>query len=476
MVQKKGDLLKFKLINTTKMKKTITTSALALSLFLLMGLGNVFAQDKLGSDPDKCRTNLSIFYEYAKVKNYDAAYEPWKWCLDNCPASNISIYSQGIKIAEDRYEKASAGEKAAAGKLIDQVYENRIKYFPQNLGKVYSDWASSVEERGGSKEDVFKKLDAAFNSDPADMSVRNLATYFQEVTDRNKDNNVQKVFDTYDDVMETVNVKIGDLSKELDKLNAIDSTGAKLSAKDKRTWKNNQINLKALSQVEVVLDQIVSEVATCERLIPLYEKNFDSKQDDGKWLRRAASRLNEKECTDAPIFEKLVQQYAKVEPSPEASILVASILEKKGKVTEANKYRKEAVDLEKDPYKKAKYLFDIGYTYRRSSPQTAASYARQALQYQPSMGRAYLLIASAYAASANSCGTDEFSKRMVYVAAANKAAQAKRVDPSISSTADKYVSSYMANAPSKKDVFIKGIPSGTPYKIGCWINEMVKVP
>ncbi|MCB0485338.1 MAG: hypothetical protein KDC47_03990, partial [Flavobacteriaceae bacterium] len=77
------------------MKKSITT--LAMSLFLLVGVGNIYAQDKDGAEPEKCRTNLSIFYEYAKVKNYDAAYEPWKWCFDNCPASNITIYTQGLK-------------------------------------------------------------------------------------------------------------------------------------------------------------------------------------------------------------------------------------------------------------------------------------------------------------------------------------------------------------------------------------------
>ena len=456
------------------MKKSITT--LAMSLFLLMGVGSIYAQDKYGSEPDKCRTNLSIFYEYAKVKNYDAAYEPWKWCFDNCPSSNISIYSQGLKIAEDRYEKAAADQKAAAGKLIDDVYQQRIKHFPQNLGKVYSDWAISLEERGASGQQVFEKLDAAFKADPADMSVKNLAKYFQEVTNRYKDSDTQKVFDTYDDVMEAVNVKLNDLTEETDKLNAKDSTGVKLTAKESRTRKNNEINLKALGQVEDVLDGILGEVATCERLIPLYNKNFEEKKGDAKWLRRAASRLNAKECTDDPIFPKLVEAYVHAEPSPEAYVYYARVLEERGNKTEALKYQKKAVDLETNPYKKAEYLYKIGTTYRKGNPSVAASYARQALNYQPSMGKAYLLIASAYAASANSCGTSEFEKRMVYVAAANKAAMAKKVDPSISSLASKYISSYMGSAPSTKLIFTEGKQSGASHRVGCWINETVKIP
>lgn len=441
-----------------------------------MGMSNVYAQDKYGADPEKCKTNLSIFYEYAKVKNYGPAFEPWKWCFDNCPESNLNVYSYGLRIAEDRYEKAPQGEKVAAGKLIDEIYTKRIQYFPKNLGKVYSDWAISLEERGASKNEIFEKLEAAFKADPSGLSVKNMAKFFQEVTNRNKDTNTQKVFDTYDDVLEAVNVKIDGYTKELDKINAKEAKGTALSKKDARTQKNNGINLRGLGQVEAILDQIIGEVATCDRLVPLYHKNFDANKSDAKWLRRAASRLFSKECTEDALYPKIVEAYVNAEPSSDAYIFYADILEERGKTGEAMTYRKKAIDVETDPYKKAKYLYEIGATYRRRSPSTAASYARQALQYQPSMGRAYLLIASAYAASANNCGTDEFSKRMVYVAAANKARTAKSVDPSITSTANKYIQSYDANAPAKKLVFTMGLTSGASYKIGCWIGETVRIP
>ena len=91
------------------------------------------------------------------------------------------------------------------------------------------------------------------------------------------------------------------------------------------------------------------------------------------------------------------------------------------------------------------------------------------------MGAAYLLIASMYASSANSCGTDVVSKRMVYVAALNKALKAKAIDPSISRVANKYIKSYSNNLPSKKDLFVAGIEAGTSHKIGCWIQETVRV-
>ena len=113
---------------------------------------------------------------------------------------------------------------------------------------------------------------------------------------------------------------------------------------------------------------------------------------------------------------------------------------------------------------------------KKGRKSEARSYCYEALKYAPSNGRAYLLIATMYASSANSCGTDVVSKRMVYVAAVNKAVKAKSVDPSISGIANKYIKAYSGNMPTKKDLFVAGIASGTPHKIGCWINETVRVP
>ena len=39
--------------------------------------------------------NLSIFAESAKVKNYEAAYEPWMKVREECPSINLAIYSYG---------------------------------------------------------------------------------------------------------------------------------------------------------------------------------------------------------------------------------------------------------------------------------------------------------------------------------------------------------------------------------------------
>ena len=231
-----------------------------------------------------------------------------------------------MQIANHRYKTAAGGQKETESQLIDKVYTMRIEHFPDNLGKVYSDWATSLEERGKSKDEVFDKLDKAFKAGPERMSIKNLAKYFQEVTDRNKDSNTQLVFDTYDDALDAVNKKIEGHTRSRD---ALEKKGVdNHTKKEKLKYKNDGINLRGLGQIEGILDQILGEVATCDRLIPLYNKSFEEHKTDAKWLRRAASRMNAKECTEDALYPKLVEAYVAVEPSPEAYILIASILEK----------------------------------------------------------------------------------------------------------------------------------------------------
>jgi len=492
----------------------LTKTVLAIVMFLLTGATfSIHAQDKYGSEPDKCKTNLSLFHEAIKMKNYEAAYEPWKWCLDNCPQASKVIYSDGLKMAEDQYDQAAGlmdvkkGEKvqtndyifAVENKYFDTskgnkeamnqyalevilVYNMRVKNFPDNLGKVYSDWANflfkrAVLEKIQLRDEIFDKLGQSFRADPAGMSVKNLAKYFQTFTDIEKDTNPQEVFDLYDDITEAVGMKMDKYSKELDALNLKVEKGETLSSKDQKKKRAREVNLRALGQVEGYLDNTLTEVATCERLIPLYKDSYEKNKSNVTWLKRAVSRLNQKDCTDSSIYGTMVEAYVNAAPSSDAFVFYAGILMDKGESSKAIEYFNKAIELESDNYKKAKYYYRVALIMKkRGSRVESRKYAKLALKERPSMGSAYLLISNLYAASANTCGTDEISKRMVYVAAADKARQAKAVDPGITSTANKYISSYMASAPSKKLVFTEGLKSGAPHKIGCWINETAKIP
>ncbi|WP_188598615.1 hypothetical protein [Polaribacter pacificus] len=449
--------------------KKITFIILALTLLTNANVNAQSAQD--------CGVLYNLFKGHVQTKEYDKAYPQLLELMKSCPTLSKNVYIYGERLAMARFDAASNKQEAAA--LVTQIYKQRLINFPkEDPAKVHNDYASFLaENKLASSDEIFALLEKAYAIDPSRVSPKNIYKFFQGVTNRNKDTNPQKVFDTYDDVLESVQEKLDDYSKKLAALNAKVDAGQALDKREERNVRAYTINSKALGTIEGSLDAIIVELSTCDRLIPLYTRDFEANKDNAKWLKRAVSRMYAKECTDDPLYEKLVEAYVAADPSPEASVFFAGILYLKGKESEAMDYYKKAVDQETDPFKKAKSLYKIAQLFSKKGQKSRSrDYARQALKFNPNMGNAYLLIAGLYGTSINECGSNEFEKRMVYTAALDKAKRAAAVDPSISSKASKYIRNYRSHEPDKKLIFNMGLKSGDSYTVKCWINETVKIP
>ena len=447
---------------------------LFLGVFLFLGINAINAQ----GNQRECTIKYNLFKGDYQSKKYDDAYPNWIYLMDNCEKLSINIYKYGDKLAKERFKTASDKNTAAA--LVKRVYEQRIKNYPtKDVAKVHSDYATFlVKNKLASDDEVFVILDKAYSLDPTRMGVKNIYRYFQGVTDKNKDTNPQKVFDTYDDVLESVAEKLADYTKKRNALNKKLEAGQELDKREKNNLRAYTINSQSLGQVESGLDKIIIVLSTCERLIPLYNRDFEANKNDAKWLKRAVSRMFNKECTDDPLYEKLARAYADASPSPEAYTFVAIVLEKNGDTAGAAAMSLKAFELETDPLKKANFKLKLAQAARKKGQNSKArSLAREAIALNPNSGKAYLLIASLYASksSVNNCGKNEFEKRMTYVAAYNKAVKAAAVDPSMRSVARRFTRNYKANFPSSKVLFTQGVKVGDPFTVKCWIGEKVKI-
>ncbi|MDP5105232.1 MAG: hypothetical protein NWQ31_03585 [Polaribacter sp.] len=435
-----------------------------LAVTMLLATAKTNAQDDAKIE---CTIKYNLFKGDYQSKKYDDAYVNWMYLMDNCKDLSVNIYKYGADLVQDVRKDPT---------MAKRVYEQRLQYFPdENPAKVHSDYATYLaDNKLASDQEVFVLLEKAYEISPQDMGVKNIYKYFQGVTDKYKDGNPQKVFDTYDDVVESVGEKLDDYAKKINELS--DSTRV-LDAKEQRRLEAYQINSTALGTIEGGLDAIITEIATCDRLVPLYQRAFEENKNNAVWLRRAVSRLFNKECQDDPMFETLAKAYAEATPSPDSYSFYAGVLEKNGDASGASAMRQKAFDLETDPIKKSRYKLKFAESARNRGQLSAArSLAREAIRYNPSSGRAYLLIARLYQSSVNSCGDGEFEKRMVYAAALRQAEIAASVDPSMSSVARRYIDSYRSNLPSKTVIFTSGVAPGSSYTIKCWINETVTVP
>ena len=217
------------------MKKQIILFA---SLFLFLGLNVINAQ----ATQQECTIKYNLFKGDYQSKKYDDAYPNWIYLMDNCPTLSINIYKLGDKLTEARFKNAT--DKVEAAALVKRVYTQRLEHYPKNdPAKVHSDYASFLSENKLATDDeVFVYLEKAYKIDPTRMGVKNIYRYFQGVTDKFKDSDPQKVFDTYDDVLESVSEKLADYAKKLAPLNKKEEAGEELDKREARNLRAYTIN------------------------------------------------------------------------------------------------------------------------------------------------------------------------------------------------------------------------------------------
>ena len=456
-----------------------------LLLFIISSL-NVFSQSS-----EDCLSNLSIFAEYYKVKNYDSAYEPWMQVRNNCPKMNVAIYTYGKRMLESFIkENKSKGVDGEADVIKYQndllkLYDEWLENFPQYkgrtiIGEIISNKAQAmVDYKLASNQEIYNVFDKAYNQDRASFDdPKPLYNYFKVYFQLYKDGGVsmENIFDKYEEISERFEEVIDGYAKQLDKLIKKEDSGESLSSREKSNKRAFGINSNASSTYLRNLNAIIAKESTCENLIPLYRKNLEENKSNPVWLNRAASRMDSKDCSDDPLFVELVELLHNLNPSANSAYYLGLLNDKKGNNSEALRFYNESIDLETDNIKKARISYKIATKFKATKQYSKSrQYARSALDYQPSMGRAYLLISNLYAASANNCGTSQFDKRAVYWLAAKEARKAASVDPSIKRTAVKTAESYEGRAPTKTDIFTEG-NAGKVISFNCWIGLSVTVP
>ena len=436
---------------------------------------------------DECLEQLSIFAESAKIKNYQAAYEPWKTVLDNCPTLNVATYQYGELILKDFIEKSTTEEEKTKY-LTDllSLYDQWLENFPirkgvKQEGKIISNKGQAMLDNGvKDKSLIYDTFDYAFNNDPESFTnPKSLAYYFQTGYDLYKDGtkiDLETLFEKYEELTEKFELLKTNISKNIDVILKKEESGTALTSREARNKRIYDTNSNAVSAYLRLIDQLIAKEATCDILIPLYSKNFEENKNNPLWIRRAAGRLDGKECSDDPLFVTLVEQLHKLEPSADSAYYLGILNDKQGNSADALKYYQESVSLQTDNYKKANILYKIAVKFKNSGRRSSArDYAEQALSFQPSLGRAYLLIANMYADSANGCGDTQFNKRAVFWLAAQTAQKAGRVDASLKKLTATTVAAYNGRAPSKTDIFTEG-NQGATISFSCWIRRSVKVP
>ena len=370
-------------------------------LFVSLNVSSQINEDDINS--------LSIFSEYVKAKNYDAAYQPWMELRERNPKFNSAIFVYGERILKHMIKNSAGDQKVDYINDLVKLWDEKRNNFPNKtpLGDVMAKSAQLLHdymsELNMTKSDVYNKFDNAFITDSKTFNnPKNLYTYFKLTVMLYDDQlkSAEELFTKYDEISEKVEREIKNYTNKVNKFLSEDMSESKvgLSEKDERKVKSYNSFLKAYDQIIKGMEIDLGDRANCINLIPLYEKNYEEKKNDGIWLQRALNRLFNKECVDSELFVKILQQKNTLEPDASTSYYLGIIKDKEGKSAEALEYYNQAIDLENDGYEKAKILFRIATQFKKDGLfSRARSYYVKALRFNPSMGKCYLAIAQMYA-------------------------------------------------------------------------------
>ncbi len=100
------------------------------------------------------------------------------------------------------------------------------------------------------------------------------------------------------------------ISREnLDKILIKEQQGEPLTKREVNNKRVYEVNSRAIAILLKNLDAIIAIEATCENLIPLYQRNFEENKTDPIWLNRAASRMSSKDCSNDPLFVIIIESH-----------------------------------------------------------------------------------------------------------------------------------------------------------------------
>lgn len=165
---------------------------------------------------------------------------------------------------------------------------------------------------------------------------------------------------------------------------------------------------------------------------------------------------------------------------------VASIYMSDGDYQNSVTYLAEALEKATDPEEEYQILLELGEANRHLRElEQARNYVRQAINLDDTKGRAYMRMASIYAAAVSQCTGGQAldrNDRTVYWLVLDYLERAREVEPSLASTANSQISSYEGAMPTAEDKFFSDWEAGQSFTIDSsigdcygWINETTTV-
>jgi len=417
-------------------------------LIFALSYGESFSQSKYGIDSISCITNLSLFREYYKQKNYKEALTPWRWTFQNCPKASGNIYKNGPIIIKSLI-KARPEQKKEYVDTLMLIYDQRIEYFG-NEGYVL-----------GRKGADLLRYDKSKFLDANQILARSIAMQ-KNSSDAGA---ILAYFNTLDLMVKNEIILEDSLLNRYSFLMSIIDYNLKKNDKKSKFYQktSDAINKKIVNYID------------CGKIENIFKQKFTINNNDTDFVNRLYNILSKQNCTETEFHFQVSKRLYEMLPLSSSASKLGKICIKRKEFNQAIEYFDMAVENEVDKDKKAKYLLEKADAYRISKNYTNAILtAKQSIELKKNWGEAFIIIGNIYVAGAGNCSSD-FEKSTVYWVAVDYFTKALS-DESANEIARKSINTYSKYFPTKEECFFNGsLQSGDSYTVECWINKRTTV-
>ncbi|MDR0572922.1 MAG: tetratricopeptide repeat protein [Tannerella sp.] len=421
-----------------------------------------------GEDSIRCLTNISLFIPYAKSNNFKDAYPFWKIVYDECPASTKNIYVYGVNIISWQIsQETDATRKDALINDLMKLYDDRIKYFgdDKQYGK---DWIVSR------KAQTYNQLKGD-NTDPGVIY-----KWTGDVLDEFKDKTEPLAISLY--MFASFKLMQNDTDKYKsqyvnDFLKCSDILDAQYAAAEAANNEKDAENILT-RKTEIEQNFAASSVADCETLQSIYASKIEENKDNLDFLKETMTLLRRVGCKESDAYIAAAEYSYQMEPTAESAMGLGTKAFKDKDYATAEKYYNEAISMSDNSDIKADLYYALGAMASQQGQHVKSKqYSQKCLAEKPGYGRAYILIAQAYAAGGKGVFPDDpVLMKCVYYAVVDKLERARHVDSSVADEAARLIATYSKYFPTKEEVFMHpSLNAGENFAIGSWIGETVRI-
>ena len=423
----------------------------------------------IGEDSVRCRLNISLFVPHTKSKNFELAYPYWKAVYEECPASTINIYSQGVNIINWQIsQETDPAKKEALVNDMMKLFDDRVKYFgndPKNDKKdaIVARKAQVYNQLKGENSDhllLYKWLGEVIDEFKNETDLLAVSRYMFS-SFRLMRSETEKYKEQY----------VNDFLKCSDIFDAqLEAAGAA----------NNTEEVENILKFKTEMEQnfFASGAADCDLLQEIYTSKVEENKTNLEFLKTTMLLLRKMRCNESDLFITLSEYAYKIEPTADAAMGLGLKAYKEKNIAAAEKYYTEAINLETKSDVKADLYFALAsIALEQNQYQKVKQLSLRCLSENSNYGKAHLLVAHAYASGGRNIFPDDpVLSKCIYIAVVDKAERARQLDPSIAENANQLIRAYSPHFPTKEEVFMHpSLESGENFTIGGWVNETVKI-